>query len=158
LVGFERTQTPEVIEKNVKNILAINSGGDGTVPKSNSFVLQTGLRKRKKFDIIFHRRLEEHCPDWDKRMTYQKKQEEFYKSAMKKKRELKKLRIKENSNFYTKEELDAMDYFQGTGFYQKYQDLEVEPNIFDTRQTFLFKMHDPIVRTNFLNSLNSKNY
>jgi hypothetical protein len=32
---------------------------------------------------------------------------------MKKKREIKRLRIKENSNFYTKEELDAIDYFQG---------------------------------------------
>jgi hypothetical protein len=77
---------------------------------------------------------------------------------MKKKRELKRLRIKENSNFYTKEELDAIDYFQGTSFYQKYQDLELKPNIFDTRQTFLFKMHDPILRNNFLNSFNSENY
>lgn len=146
LIGFQTTQTPAVIEKNVKNVLAINSGGDGTVPKSDSFVFQTGLRKRKKFDMTFHRRLEQHFPDWVERMAYQKKQEEFSKLAMKKKRELKRLRIKENSNFYTKEELDAIDYFQGTGFYQKHQDPELKPNIFDTRQTFLFKMHDPILK------------
>ena len=75
-----------VIETNVKNVLAINSGGDGTVPKSDSFVFQTGLRKRKKFDITFHRRLEQHFPDWVERMAYQKKQKEFYKLAMKKKK------------------------------------------------------------------------
>jgi hypothetical protein len=89
-------------------------------------------------------------------MAYQKKQEEFYKLAMRKKRELRRLRIKENSKFYTKQELDAMDYFHGTGFYQKHQDPKVKPNIFDTRQTFLFKMHDPILRNNFLNSFNGR--
>ena len=51
----------------------------------------------------------------------------------------------------------ALDYFQGTGFYQKYQDPRLKPNIFDTRQTFLFKMHDPLLRKNFLNSLNHQN-
>jgi hypothetical protein len=84
-IRFQTTQTPAVIEKNVKNVLAINLGGDGTVPKSDSFVFQTGLRKRKKFDITFHHRLEQHFPDWVERMTYKKKQEEFYKLAMKKK-------------------------------------------------------------------------
>jgi len=158
LIRFPRSESPAVIEKNVKNILAINPGGDGKPPQSNNFVFQTGSRKRKKFDITLHRQLEQQFPDWPERMAYQKKQEEFYKSAMKKKKELKKLRIKENSNFYTKEELDSMDYFQGTGFYQKYQDPELKPKIFDTRQTFLFKMHDPILRNNFLNSLNSENY
>jgi hypothetical protein len=36
------------------------------------------------------------------------------------------------SIFY-KEELDAIDYFQGTDFYQKYKDPKLKPNIFDTR-------------------------
>jgi hypothetical protein len=154
-------QTPKTsvgIEKNVSSVLAINPGGDGGAPQSDNFVLQIGLRKRKKFDITFHLRLEQHFPDWKHRVAYQKKQEDFYKSAMKKKRELKRLRIKENSNLYTKEELDAIDYFQGTGFYQKYQDPKLKPNIFNTRQTFLFKMHDPILRNHFLNSFNSENY
>lgn len=158
LIRFQTPQTPVIIEKNVPSVLSINSGGDGGAPQSDNFVLQIGLRKRKKFDITFHRRLEQHFPDWKHRVAYQKKQEDFYKSAMKKKRELKRLRIKENSNVYIKEELDAIDYFQGTGFYQKYQDPKLKPNIFDTRQTFLFKMHDPILRNNFLSSLNSENY
>jgi len=157
-VRFERTQPLTVIEKKTASILAINSGGEGSKWKFGSFVVQTGLGKRKKFNIVFHRRLEQHFPDWEERMNYQKKQEDFYKSAMKKKREFKRLRIKENSNLYTKEELDAIDYFQGTGSYQKYQDSKLKPNIFDTRQTFLFKMHDPILRNNFLNSFNSENY
>ena len=36
--------------------------------------------------------------------------------------------------YYTKEELDAMDYFYGTGFYKQYQNSRVKQNKFDTRQ------------------------
>ena len=75
---------------------------------------------------------------------------------MKRKNEIKRLRLLDNKNYYTKEELDAMDYFNGTGFYQKEQDPKQKPNIFDTRQTFLLKMHNRILRNNFLNSLNSR--
>ena len=39
---------------------------------------------------------------------------------MRKKREIKRLRILENSKLYTKEELDSVDYIQGNGFYAKY--------------------------------------
>lgn len=157
-VRFQRPQTLKVIEKNTESILAINSGNEGSKRKSGSFVLQTGLGKRKKFDIVFHRRLEQCFPDWKERIDYQKKQEEFYKLAMKKRKELKKIKALDNKSYYTKEELDAMDYFNGTGFYQQYQDSEVKPNIFDTRQTFLLKMHDPVLRNNFSNSFNSKDY
>lgn len=69
---------------------------------------------------------------------------------MRKQREFKRLRIQENSNLYTKEELDAVNYFHGTGFYKKYQDPAMKPNIFDARQTFLLKMHDLCLR-NFSN-------
>ena len=116
------------------------------------------LGKRKKFDLDFHHQLEQYFPDWKERMDYQKKQEEFYKSAMKRKREIKRLRLLDNKDWYSKEELDAMDYFNGTGFYQKEQDPTRKPNIFDTRQTFLLKMHDDKSRNDFLNSFNSKNY
>jgi hypothetical protein len=125
------------------------SGGDG-LPRLFS-------AKSEKFDLAFHRRLEQHFPDWEERMNYQKKQEEFYKSAMRKKSELKRLRIKDNSKRYTKQELDAMDYFHGTGFYKKYQEPAMKPNIFDTRQSFLMKMHDDKLRDNFLDSFNRIN-
>jgi len=91
-------------------------------------------------------------------MDYQKKQEEFYKSVMERKREIKRLRLLDNKDWYSKEELDAMDYFNGIGFYQKEQDSTQKPNIFDIRQTFLLKMHDDKLRNDFLNSFNSKNY
>jgi hypothetical protein len=90
-------------------------------------------------------------------MAYRQRQENFYESAIRKKRDIKKLRIQEIPNLYTKEELDAISYFQGTGFYIKHQDPKVKPNIFDTRQSFLLKMHDPILRENFLNSFNRRN-
>ena len=42
------------------------------------------VKNKKNFDLSFHRKLEKHFPDWAERMNYQKKQENFYKSAMKK--------------------------------------------------------------------------
>ena len=60
-------------------------------------------------------------------------------------------------NRYTKEELDAIDYFQGTGFYARQQDPKMKPNIYDTRQSFLLKMHDDQMRDEFLASFNRKN-
>lgn len=114
------------------------------------------LGKRKKFDLDFHRQLEQHFPDDAGRIDYQKKQEKFFKSAMRKKREMRSLRMKEDPKFYTKEELDAMDYFQGNGIYAKYQAKREKYNIFDTRQSFLLKMHDEKFRTDFLNDLNRR--
>ena len=53
--------------------------------------------KREKFDLVLHARLMKTFPDWPARMDYQKKQEEFYKSAIKKQIQLKRLRIKNTS-------------------------------------------------------------
>lgn len=156
-VQFQKTQNLGIFENNISSVLAIHSAGGGSKGRSGSFVLQTSSGKRKKFNIVFHRRLEKYFPDFNGRMVYQKKQEKFYKSAQKKRRELKKLRIKETPNFYTKEELDAISYFQGTGFYRKHQDPKVKPNIFDTRQSFLLKMHDDKLRNEFLNNFNCRN-
>jgi len=66
-------------------------------------------------------------------MDSQKKQEEFYKSAMRKGKEIKRVRALPNTRYYTKEKLDAIDYFQGIGFYQKCQDPKLKPSIFYTR-------------------------
>lgn len=132
----------------------INPGGNQYASKESSFLERSSLNKGKKFNLQFHHKLEQKFPDWDERISYQMKQEQFYKSAMKKSNELKRLKVKINTDVYTKNELDAIDYFNGTGFYKKHQDLKTKPNIFDTRQSFLFKMHDPVLRRNFLNSFN----
>lgn len=76
---------------------------------------------------------------------------------MRKKREIKRLRMLENSNLYTKKELDAIAYFEGTGNYAKYQDSRTKPNIFDTRQSFLLKMYYKKLRNDFLNNSNHNN-
>ena len=55
---------------------------------------------------------------------------------------------------FSPEEKDAIAYFKGTRFYADYQKLEKSPNIFDTRETFLLKMHNPEMRQQFLNDLN----
>jgi hypothetical protein len=50
-----------------------------------------------------------------------------------------------------------MNYFQGNGIYAKYQDKREKYSIFDTRQTFLLKMHDDKLRNDFLDSFNRRN-
>ena len=125
---------------------------DGSKSDSNSFGTLICLSERKNFDLAFDPLSEQSFPDWKERLDYQKTQEKFYISAIKKKYVLKKSRMLDNKSYYTKEELNAMDYFHGTGFYQKQQDPKVKPNVFDTRQSFLRKMEDPIVLDNFLNN------
>jgi small nuclear ribonucleoprotein (snRNP)-like protein len=46
-------------------------------------------KKIKNFDKNFHLHLEEAFPDWQQRVEYQEKQSKFYKSANKKKLEIK---------------------------------------------------------------------
>ena len=43
-----------------------------------------------------------------------------------------------------------MNYFHGKGFYAEAQNPKTKPNILDTRQSFLMKMHDPVMRKNFI--------
>ena len=111
----------------------------------------------QKMDLTLHRLLERHFPDWEERMAYQEKQAKLYKSARKKKKEIIKLRIKDNSSFYSEKELDSIRYFEGKGYYARCQDPSVAPNIFDTRQSFLLKMHNTTAREKFLKSFNRVN-
>jgi len=49
-------------------------------------------------------------------MNYQNKQEKFYKTAIRRKQEIKRPRVLDKKSYYPKEELDAMNSFQGTDF------------------------------------------
>lgn len=62
--------------------------------------------------------------------------------------------ISSSDKLFSPEEKDAIAYFQGTGFYVGCQKLEERPNVFDTRETFLLKMHNLKMREKFLNGLN----
>ena len=137
------------------NSTSINSDLNEIVLVKNPSI--SNRKNKKKFDLSFHRKLEKHFPDWEDRMNLQKKQEKFYKSAMEKQAELRRTRMMDKRNRYTKEELDAIDYFQGSGFYARQQDPKMKPNIYDTRQSFLLKMHDDQMRDEFLASFNRKN-
>ena len=128
---------------------------DEVVLVKNPSISNNNRKNKKKFDAAFHRRLEQHFPDWQGRIDSQRKQEKFYKSARMRKAELRRLRMIDRPSLYTKEELDAMDYFRGTGFYARQQDPKMKPNMYDTRQSFLLKMHDDQMRNDFLNSFNS---
>jgi hypothetical protein len=110
-------------------------------------------KKPKNFDANFHRILQKGFPDWETRIEYEQKQRELYESAQKKLK-MSPIGISSSEQLFSTEEKDAIAYFQGTGFYADCQRLEERPNMFDTRETFLLKMHNPKMRENFLNRLN----
>ena len=81
-----------------------------TIPNHKVLLIASGdafptlfSAKKEKLDIVLHIKLMKIFPDWPARINYQKKQEEFYKSAIKKQTQLTRLRIKDTSGFYTKE-------------------------------------------------------
>jgi len=128
----------------------------GSKPMRNVVTIETGLGKRIKIDIIAHRRLENFFPDWEERIAYQENREKVYQAAIIKRREA--LKLRQNENFgRTEDEQDAMDYFSGKGLYQKYQDPSVKPNIFDTRLSFLIKVHNKEMKNDFLDRFNRQN-
>jgi len=110
-------------------------------------------RKPKNFDANFHRILQKGFPDWERRIEYEQKQRKLYESAQNKFK-MSPLGISSPDKLLSTEEKDAIAYFQGTGFYADCQKLEERPNVFDTRETFLLKMHNTKMRENFLNGLN----
>ena len=135
----------------VQEVVRLNGGAHNRSSENTS--VPQALKQNVRREM-----LRKHFPDWEGRMDYQKKQEKIYKSAMLKKREMQRLRLLETPNLYTKEELDAISYFQGTGFYSYYQSLGTPPNIFDTRWSFLLKVEkNKDMRENFLKSYNRRN-
>ena len=105
---------------------------------------------------FFREMLKAYFPDRDDRVNYQKKQEKFYKSARAKFQESKRLRLSNESflKLLTVEEKDALDYFNGAGFYEKPQNSQTLPNVFDTRKSFLLKMENEKMRNQFLKAYN----
>lgn len=139
----------------IERVSNFRAGSDQNSDRKR-FIVQIVDGKTRKFDLVFHSQLEQHFPDWKERMEYQRNQEKLYDSAMKKRRQALRLRLQENWN-RTDEEQDAIDYFNGTGFYKEHQKLSRKPNVFDNRQSFLFKMHNKEMRNDFLNSFNRAN-
>ena len=125
-----------------QEVLLLRAGGSG----EDSSDRRISIGKKILLQNLF--------PDWPERIAYQKEQKKFYKSAQAKLREVKNLRILDKfaMKLMTVQEKDALDYFNGTGFYEKHQNPKTLPNIFDTRQSFLLKMEYREVREKFLNS------
>ena len=129
----------------------------------NSITLVTSLRgggNRKyprNFDKNFHKILRKGFPDSKRRIEFEKYQLEFYNSARSKLYRTPTLSMKDKMRLLSPEEHDAINYFTGQGFYRSQQDFRTEPNIFDTRESFLIKMHNESNRNRFLKSLKESN-
>lgn len=110
-------------------------------------------KKPKNFDANFHRILQKGFPDWERRIEYEQRQRKLYESAQKKLK-MSPIGISSSDKLFSPEEKYVIAYLQGTGFYADCQRLEERPNVFDTRETFFLKMHNPKMREKFLNGLN----
>ena len=129
---------------------------DEEKPKSKSdyFLQKSNSGKVQKFNAIKYYNLQRHLLDLEKRVNFQKKQAKFYQQAREKQKAIRKSKIGlDHKSFFNRQELDALDYFNDIGFYKKYQDLEYGPNIYDTRHTFLLKMHNDRLPDSFMNSV-----
>ena len=138
----------EAIQTTLAQKQALSISGGNLFDQSN---------ERKKFNLLLHIALEREFPDFQERIDYEKKQETLLRSVQAKQKTLQEtgtivIQPQHYSKFYTNEELNAIDYYQGTGFYKQQQDLSTPPNKYDTRQTFLLKMHDSETRGKFLKS------
>ena len=100
-----------------------------------------------------------HFPDFESRVSLEKKQAVIYQKAIKKIKEYQRFYplLKNHNQWLRAEEKSAIDYFHGTGFYSQYQNPNTIPNIFDTRITFLKKMENKDMREKFLESYNRIN-
>jgi hypothetical protein len=66
--------------------------------------------------------------------------------------------MQDRKKLLSPEEQDAINYFTGQVFYRSQQDFRTKPNMFDTRESFLFKMHNESNRNRFLKSLQESDY
>ena len=107
----------------------------------------------RNFDKNFHRILRKGFPDFKRRIEFEKSQLEFYNSARSKLNRALTLSMKDKKRLLSPKEHDAINYFTGQGFYRSQQDFRKEPNIFDTRESFLTKMHNESNRNRLLKSL-----
>jgi hypothetical protein len=65
--------------------------------------------------------------------------------------------MQDKKKLLSPEEQDAIDYFTGQVLYRSQHNFRVKPNIFDTRESFLLKMHDKSNRNRFLKTLKEDN-
>ena len=97
-----------------------------------------------------------HFPDFESRLSLEKRQAINYQKAIKKIKEFKRVSplLSNYQKLLNAEEKSAIDYFHGTGIYTKFQDPNTPPNIFDTRKSFLKKMENKKMREKFLEAYN----
>lgn len=126
-------------ENSISVVKSLRAGGSQKYPSN--------------FDKNFHRILQKGFPDSKTRVEYEESQRKFYKSARSKLYRTPTLTMQDKYKLLSPEEQDAINYFTGEGFYRYKQDLRTKPNVFDTRESFLLKMHDESNRNRFLNSL-----
>ena len=102
--------------------------------------------------------LVKHFPDFESRVSLEKRQGRNYQKAVKKIKKYKRISplLNDYQKLLTAEEKSAIDYFQGTGIYAKFQDYNTPPNIYDTRKTLKKKMENEEMRKKFLEAYNRK--
>ena len=109
------------------------------------------------FDKNFHRILRKRFPDSKRRVEFEKSQLVFYNSARYKLERTPTLSMENKKKLLSPQEKDAINYFTGQDFYSSQQDFRTQPNVFDTRESLLIKMHNKYNRNRFLKALQESN-
>jgi hypothetical protein len=133
--------------------LSLNHNSD-----DNSISVVTSLsggnqKYPSNFDKNFHRVLQKGFPDSKRRVEFEESQRKFYNSALSKLDRTPTLTMQNKKKLLSPEEQDAINYFTSQVLYRSQQDFRTKPNMFDTRESFLFKMHNESNRNRFLKSL-----
>ena len=139
LVGLSLNHNFNSDENSISVINSLRGGGNQKYPSN--------------FDKNFHRLLRKGFPDSKRRVEFEESQRKFYNSARLKLYRTPSLTMRDRKKLLSPEEQDAINYFTGQGFYRSQQDFRTKPNIFDTRESFLLKMHNESNRNRFLKSL-----
>lgn len=101
-----------------------------------------------RFDEDLHSKWYYTFPDMLSRTKYESKQIKIVQGWNKKCEEARKFSTRKPLK-PTQEEQNAIDYFNGTGMFSNYQKLSTPPNKYDTRNSFVKKMHSRSVREKF---------
>ena len=152
----------------IEQVCISRGGGGGEYePKSSTSQLRgvpeiKSVSKNSKTSLEpkeFREMLARYFPDWDARLSVEKQQAIIYNKATKKLKAYKNLNplLKNPEKLLTDDERFAIDYFHGRGTCEKFQDPKTQPNLYNTRQTFLKKMENQEMRQKFLESYNRRN-
>ena len=108
------------------------------------------------FNTQFHKLLKSNFLEWKERAEYERVHRKLYDKAHIKIR-MYKFFSNDLDKILTSEEIDAVNYVLDWGIYKYSRHYGQKISIFDTKESFLFKMHNEHKRNAFLKTYEYRN-